>query len=574
MLVEIVNNYKLSKEKDRYEISQIIENNQRINFFTNALSEELKFSKLNINALIDFLKENNSLNYQEDELKTTLIYIQRNNSFKDKICLDFLKNLKDSLNSLIKEMPDTSELDTLILRTNKLLNSITNQEVFIEDMQFLVEIVKELDISQDKIFEIMLEINNHNLKVVKKNDKNDLKEQKLETKKDFQDTNLNLLKKYGYELNLSLQDQNDLEKINQNELEEKLKYFTDILEFSFLKNKDYKEYLLILLYYVSVENIKNIYEISVKYGIDLIDILPSTYLNTDFKTNKQKYDYLKGTYDYFIENIKMLESLGYDISLTYKDSLVFFLTETSKIKENYQTLKTYKIYLNKNNPSLISVLTMNNLVSRLDKFIELGLLDYVRENQTILLNKDEAIFHRIYFARKNNLPIKRRYLLSEITSINGYNVTEENYLKMTNTYTSPYFNSAIYREIREEKSEINLDIEYRNLIKELDKAYLIEDNIYYISGVYVSRFKVLRLYQSILNKSNKIHLNHFEGILFAVLEGLIIDLEKFKEIVLDILKLYFINSYIYIDVLFDICKKLNIKDEEIALVFKNKERTI
>ena len=292
MLVEIVNNYKLSKEKERYEFSKIIENNRRINFFTNALSEESKFSKLNINALVEFLKQNNILSYSQDELQTTLIYIQRNNSFKDKNCSEFLQKIKDSLNNLIKETPDLTELDNLILKTNNLLNSITNPQIFIEDMNFLVNIIKELNIEHEKIFEIMLEVNNHNLGVVKKIDKNDLKEQKLETKKDFKDTNLNLLKKYGYELNLSFEEQNDIENINQYELEDKLKYFKDILEFSFLKNKDYKEYLLILLHYAPLENIRNIYEISVKHGIDLFDILPTMYLNVDFKLDNKKDNYL------------------------------------------------------------------------------------------------------------------------------------------------------------------------------------------------------------------------------------------------------------------------------------------
>ena len=145
---------------------------------------------------------------------------------------------------------------------------------------------------------------------------------------------------------------------------------------------------------------------------------------------------------------------------------------------------------------------------------------------------------------------------------------------MTNTYTSPYFNNSFYQEIRNVQSNINPDIEYKNLIKDLDNVYLIEENIYYIEGVYVSRPKVLRLYQGFLNKNKYVNINYFEGILFSVLDGLVIDEEKFKEIVIDILKMYYMNSHIYIDVLYSICKNLNIEVDEINLVLKNKERTI
>ena len=154
---------------------------------------------------------------------------------------------------------------------------------------------------------------------------------------------------------------------------------------------------------------------------------------------------------------------------------------------------------------------------------------------------DKAFFHRIYYAKKNGLPIKRNYLLKTITSINGYSINEENYQDKVKTYSCPLLDEDYSLE-----NQKNIDI--NNIINILDTNYLKEENVYLIENTYISRNKVIRL---LSNQSGF----KIEGLLHAILKGVLHDKETFDNIVIEILNKFLENNVI--------------SEEEVSLVLEN-----
>lgn len=572
MLVELIKKYKNNKINE----FKKIEFNQEIDNLLKYFLDETSFSNLDIDNFISFLEKNNYTDYPLEKVRITLTYIKRNNSFSDPSCKSFFESLRNYLTNLKEETLSTEELEQLIIKVNNLLNTISNPDIFIEDMELIVNIIKELRVSENDIFACMLEINKHNLNFVNKlGNKNELLVQKEEEKIEIIVSNDDLLKQFGYNLNLSDEEKKIINSISNEFLKEKLDFFKNTPKYSFLSQFEYQKLLITLLKYAKLENIKKVLELSIKHNLDLKEILPTFYLNKDLiidEYSDEFYKTLTGTYEYFIENIRMLEVLDISISEMYQNSINFFMTNNNLLKENIKTFKEYEIPFNSKSFSLLTSLMTNDLQTKLDRFIETNLFDYVKEYPSILLNQDKALFHRIQYARQNNLPIKRRYLSSFITSTNGYQINEENYEEIVTTYTSPYFNKPFYDDILSKPSHFNEQTKENSLIKALD-TYLFDKNTYYIANTYISRFKVLRLYQGILDRKEE-NPNYFEGVLFSILHSLIVDKDKYEDIVLEVMKFYKENEMIYFDVAVSICRKLGISVQKIFQELNSYERTI
>ena len=189
----------------------------------------------------------------------------------------------------------------------------------------------------------------------------------------------------------------------------------------------------------------------------------------------------------------------------------------------------------------------------------------------ILLNKDKALFHRIYYAKKNNLPVKNRFLSKEITSLNGYNINEENYLDLVPTYKLPKFDNEFYKQVRiTNPSKIDNRI-IKNVIKILDDNFLERDNVYKISDVLVSRNKVIRLFQSFLNLNTN-NINYFEGLIFSIVNDLLITKDEFDLIVLNVLGKYVNSNNLTENDAINISKSLNVDNSRIESLFNGGNR--
>ncbi len=528
MLLELIKNYRLKTEELK---SQGLRG-EKANLIANNLKDSEKFKTVDINELLDLLKAANYTTHPLNKIGTTLDYIKRNNLYDSRQYKSILISISSSLETLKLENFNQVELDKLLERITKLEKSIEDNDSFVTDFPLINQIIRESNLAPIDIYNIMLEIDKLN--------KNTIGIDKV----DNHTFALKLISKYGYNPDLTPYEEKLIETINIPDLEEKLEYLKGIPEYDFLKNPlEHHRFVLFLL--APLKNIKAIKELSENSNLNLEDIFVIFYFNKDYELPQvdapQDYFYqiFEGTYETFVNNSKLLLTMGYDLDDVYQNSSVLFYMATDTLERNLNALKSYNIPVT--NPIVLS-LEDNNIEDKIDKFIELGLYDYIKKYPQTLLNKDKAFFHRIYYAKKNGLPIKRNYLLKTITSINGYSINEENYQDKVKTYSCPLLEED-YSSLENQK---NIDIS--NIINILDTYYLKEENVYLIENTYISRNKVIRL----LSKQSGFKIDR---LLYAILKGVLLDKETFDNIVIEILNKFLENNLI--------------GEEEVSLVLEN-----
>lgn len=511
MLDELVTKYYLEKE----EIKKNGVKGDKLDEIIRSLTNENLFKNLDVKTLLEFLEDANYTTYSRSQLETTLDYMKRNNLFNNKAYILIIKEILESLKTLKPNYYNLDELNSLLERILKLQNSIRNTNTFITDFPLIEEIIKEYNLNTSDIYNIMLEIDRHNKRIAKGNNV------------------LDILIEYGYNNTLTSSEEAILNSISKEELEEKLKYLSSKIEFDFLKEPVLNRRLILILL-APLSNIKEILNISKKTNLSLENIFPIFYLNKDFKLESDDsfYNNVEGCFETFTKNIKLLNDLGYNINEVYENFSNLFYTKPEILVSNLETYTKYNI-----NIPIPSALVVDDLEYKLDRFIELGLYSYIKSFPQTILNKDKAFFSRIYYARKNLLPVKKRYLVKEITSLNGYMINEENYQELVPTYKPIRFETEFYKKLEGMKPNIIDNRVITSLLKVLDDNYMEEDNVYNIEGTLISRNKVIRLFQSFLN-NNTNNINYFEGLLFAITSNTLISKDDFDNLVNNIVNKY------------------------------------
>ena len=427
MFLELIKSYKLKIS----ELKNQALRGERALEISDALKTFNKFKKIDINELLELLKAAHYETYPLNKVGTTLDYIKRNNLYDNKEYKSLFISIISSLETLKVENFNQDDIDKLLNRITNLEKSIENKETFITDFPLINKIIKESNLAPIDIYNIMLEIDSLNKRTLGLDnlDKNTLV--------------MKLLDKYNYKSNLTEYEYKLLESVNISELEEKLEFLKGINAYEFLHNP-LEHHRLTTILLAPIKNIKNIYELAINSNLSLDSIFSIFYFSKDYKlpevnTSKDSYYQLfEGSYETFINNSRLLLKMGCNLKETYENSSALFYMPTNKLESNKDTLDTYNIPI-----SIPNVLTSceddtTTLETQIDRFIEVGLYDYIKKYPQALLNKDRALFHRIYYARKNFLPVKRKYLLRTITSINGYSINEENYQDKVETYQSPF----------------------------------------------------------------------------------------------------------------------------------------
>lgn len=562
MLLNLLNEYY---QKLLLNQKQVMLNNQVDNFL-NVVSSKNDFKNMSVLSFLDLLFKTDYNEYSFSKLKINLEYIQKNNMYEE--YKDFLIKLFSNLNKLKQEISISDNLDNLVIQTNELIETITNKKNFIKDFSLILNILKEQEFNHDILFKYLNEINNYN-----KTFFNIEEQEKLEKKEVY--TLESLFNKYNYSYNNLLDCQKELiSSFDLNELDKKLNYIFNQKELSFLKEKKYTDYMIILLIKSNELMINKIISICTEFNINISLLDPSVFCSND--SNKKiniddlissssdfmtYFNTLQGTYEYFIENIKILQELGYDISYTFQKEPAILIYPTQKLKENIDVYNKYGFDLSKNNMNKkvsLAFLMADDIQFKLDSFIEIGLFDYIKTYRSRMLNKDKAFFYRVRYAKDNNLPIKRgSFLVSDITNSNGYNINEQNYLEMVNSYHN-------IKDFSYLSNEYNNDLDYENvnsLLKILDDYYKVDDNTYCISQILVSRKKVIRLFNNVLNINEKSkNINLYKAIIHIITKDLIINKDEYENIVVDVLTTYYDQVRLFKEIYIEICDYFNIPE--------------
>lgn len=583
-----------------------IENDDKIKLIINQISPNLNQNNYNYLTNLDLtsMKEILPKIFEKDLEYLAIYQITASNSFKDSLqesrisndihdiltkILDYLTKLKEENNKkrdeIIEYGNEKKELEELKTRLSK--NDITK-----EDIEYIISI---LDNHEDRIeaLELLISFTND---IINKDIKDDKKAQTIKENENPEEIKLELIrifKKHNLEFNnLKQEDQKilalygnpenidgilnafDLYDINLNAiLNIKSTALTNIFQFS--KEKGIKEVL---------EVAKNNKFFDKNGKIDILSLLerPSRFIY------RKKRNYRRGTgttidinggneigcQEDFIKNIEFFVKLGINMqTLCSKEAL----GELSKgktiaekphehIKRNKEAFDDYgipkEIYLSK-----LSCFYPANPADIIDKYIELGLYDYIVNNiSKVNISPEETIFYKLAYALKNTdvnqemllTPMKRlrekRYLdmhpvIRSMTDENKKNIV--GYYEQLSEYENYKQIKETFDEVLKKRGTSNKVIttaKNDDIISKLDENYLVKDEnnkpiepkIYNFGtivapngkefNINISRNKVKRIYNTLVNY-NKVDENNKElAIIYSITKNSILTKEEYDVI--------------------------------------------
>lgn len=225
--------------------------------------------------------------------------------------------------------------------------------------------------------------------------------------------------------------------------------------------------------------------------------------------------------DTFFKNVELLVELGIPVGKASEQTIC--LMPNDILKRNITISKLYGIGFTKpsNGQYVLTGLLNSNMDVNLDKFIELGLYDYAVENKSSLTSYNEIAFRRLKYAidRYGADNVVKKSNTIRITSLvrkeNGFDINYDNVDTMCPVCDVTPSAERFLKISNYSNSSYNSDILHHPYISHLEE-YKSDDGISYnIDGVLVSRFKVLRTFNTIISHP-RLGINDMEGFIYSV----------------------------------------------------------
>lgn len=242
-----------------------------------------------------------------------------------------------------------------------------------------------------------------------------------------------------------------------------------------------------------------------------------------------------GSYDNYVKNRELLIKKGIDINKVIMKCISLLSMPYQRIKENFDSFEFYQI------PAIIYSNTLSSLkaadsLSAIDQFIELGCYEYVLSNFSYVNRRpDDLMFYRIVKATQLGESIysdrntRDTQFLGKISNDkkNGYGINNYNKEEVVEQYI-PEFNPIYDEVVNKDRNAGPVILTYRNyFITMLEDKYKMDDLRYDFNGVIISRFKVLRIYETLMK--NRIA-GTYNAVLYAICKNSILTEEQYKNI--------------------------------------------
>lgn len=483
----------------------------------------------------------------------------------------FLINLKKDLDNnyeFINKRYDLDEINKEVKVSKKIIKALldSNNSTFITDIFLLNSVFKALDISTEEMTDILKFILKYNRQIYDYKTGNcNIKTLTLLGK-----TNISELKdifsRFGFDFesfSVKVKD-NIMQFANVSNIENVLRS---------LKKNGYDvkdEYLLMGLIIGSDElTIDRISSLAFARGLLPDEVLKIGSILIKQSCNRVKSSlihdrflifnfidpnlYVFGASDDFEKNIKELSKWGISVRYVYERVPQVLCSSNIVLTHNLALFQEYgfslKTKTNKLSSPVISMLMNYTTYQIIDRFIEVHPLgiEYLRENLSILKQikrLDDLVFYKLYYSSKNDkdnsafmlIVDSNSYLcmqgkvsgLSSIYYDSYASINEDNKYIITKAYT-PVYTRDYYALV---KNEIDHDIDARvfdspyiqHINKYSDKK---EALVYNFDGIRISKLKVLRIFDALLNAGI---LLDDESFLFAVLFNTIISQEDYEKV--------------------------------------------
>lgn len=471
-MLEQFKNLKIEKDIELFIIS-IFSKNNKIDFrmYNQALNLLNTMNKINIfkevkdlleiqNAKIEDMSEENR-NKTKKVIRSHFPHLLENISNMNNVYIDLAGKKKKFISNKKRRTNALNSCKESILNNKKVnINEIT--KFFSND---LLEIY-------------LLEYNNSLVNKEYCNILNDIKE--------LDNNQVNLKERIlaTYECNV------DSSKIllDSNELEQYIK----LIDKSIPNVKKYNNIMLLLLNKLSLDELAYLLKlinnklISERFLLDnIIDIISNI--------------------DNFIKNIELLKIIFNIKDIIKFDKNILYL-DNEYIK---YLINIYKIYnINFNSDIHNFDFLKKDYSYQIDKFIEIGLYDLIKNNIGLISNETDIIIKRCLFNKYINEPI-----LNDNNKLCGYIRKEETYLlsdeELVESMLENYTDLIPIDIIEVLSSNIT---NFTNNIDAIDN-YLVDDIYYNFDGMLVSKNKVLRNY----SKLKDLNISESDKILYSIL---------------------------------------------------------
>lgn len=536
----------------------------------------------NISSIISRYIKKYNYNSLERELKAIKVAYKAKFDKKIKISLDneqvlFINNYIREVENLIKYLESrikdsNSNMESLendielkereLMRFNELLDKLNiNKDMLDEkDFNLINKIVNDDTVSYETKKEILIEFRNYNVNLYKK------KEEVVEVKEEVKDNQdiKNLFEEFGFSSTM-FKYINKYKKelsnsMNLDEARKILQYLTDTHN---IINRFSEADLLAVCTYGTLESVSKMYERLVKDNNHVYSIFyesPTIWVDEIKRGQRKKRvkdgkdmpkenvgalktSLMKASYDDMLLNNQFFKEHDYDISIKFSKNKLALTTPHKKVLENYKIFEAYGIH--KHSKDVSSIFSNANITDRLDRFVELGLLNgfgstyenvnYIKYNPSFLLSASEAHYAYLYYMREEepqysyyhklfsdsrNGEIRNEYKNSSSLRVKLLGSTkdfiDEKFI-MPNEYLR---NADYYEDIINNAEDMSIDPNIFDTpeIEDLENKARVNGNeyVYVIGDLTFSRLKVLRNYSILRRYSNEIYEDTF---MYAVARG-------------------------------------------------------
>ena len=517
------------------------------------------FSKADLEKLQKSLTKQKSLTTDEIDVLEGIVDLPIElKKFKKTIGLsEEQKIIINTINEKIKEYQqsqiinmDVIKLEKMVNKYKLVMNKLKNHDMFvITEIDIIADIMKKYNIPFSEQIIIYREINkinneifsNYNISL----DTIGIEDEEILDESNLVETNLpkemleiifsefNIEFKINCDENTSDEDKKNKELKIASYIEILLKYgdfnkMRDILLCLKQNNLEFiftmPEILTSTLLYSSREKIEYLIKKGKENNIDMYKailnkpaLLYPTIRTLDFKIKKQNYQpgpnnkTTTGALKYFTDCVEFLESHNYNVNEVYEKCEIIFYSPIKTIKRAYESLIMYGINSQEfKSGDGFSVLTEAKMLDKLDIAIECGVFEYTKDNLSTVKRVDKSPY-KIKLAKSEGLPNNEIFgmrgsklvVRSGFAKYDSYGKRIKDYFEKYKAYTheSPY--KEMYDNIIKESdnNEISTISVKNSLIEKLDSMYKPKDDdrVYIFDGIIISRYKVLRYYQTLIS---------------------------------------------------------------------------
>lgn len=221
-------------------------------------------------------------------------------------------------------------------------------------------------------------------------------------------------------------------------------------------------------------------------------------------------------YETLFANIDLFQMKQFNLTKIKKFNPSLFLQPPQELKQHIYILEQYGIDFSKQSNTFYQNLMTNNLFIIIDRFIELGLHNYIKENLELILEDGNNIIKRIYISKLIDFNIWDENNKLSSCIMTGYqffvkNNDLDNFI-INNNGTDYALNSCL----------TNNNFCYSNIINTLDKLFLNNED-YYFNNIIISRNKVIRNISNITGTIDMDENNIKNVLLTAIIHNSILD---------------------------------------------------